>query len=262
MVLCWSLKETSIQQLRAFLCPYLYITVVIVLSPALKLCTWLLARLHHVIGSNRPRLASPCKLAKMSHLLVFVPCRFGGTMRCLAARVNYKTLIIICALFILIAVLLWNRCSNDNPVLFQRSETALLASKVGDASSSSSQQQPPQPPEPPPVVGVASGIKYEDIDCLINDDVTVKCRREGKEVYMPFSWVQKYFEVYGKVMQYDGFDRLEFQHSYSKNFNQRESYRPSGVFMSFEAYNVENRDRVKCVSGVEGKHLYVVIMDI
>lgn len=87
---------------------------------------------------------------------------------------------------------------------------------------------------------------------MINDDTTVKGRKEGGDVYMPFSWMEKYFEVYGKVVQYDGYDRFEFQHSYSKVYAQREPYHPDGVFMSFEGYNVEVRDRVKCISGVEG----------
>lgn len=75
-------------------------------------------------------------------------------------------------------------------------------------------------------------------------------------MYMPFSWMEKYFEVYGKVVQYDGYDRFEFQHSYSKVYAQREPYHPDGVFMSFEGYNVEVRDRVKCISGVEGKRVF------
>ncbi|KAK5915654.1 hypothetical protein CesoFtcFv8_001226 [Champsocephalus esox] len=173
-------------------------------------------------------------------------------MRCLAARVNYKTLIVICALFTLITVLLWNRCTSDASLHFlPRAAVVAPSPNVGDASISS-QQHPPQPPEPPPVVGVAAGIKYEEIDCLINDESTIKGRREGGDVYLPFSWMEKYFEVYGKVVQYDGYDRFEFQHSYSKVYAQREPYHPDGVFMSFEGYNVEVRDRVKCISGVEG----------
>lgn len=172
-------------------------------------------------------------------------------MRCLAARVNYKTLIIICALFTLITVLLWNRCSTDTSLRFLPRSALVPPSprEMGGASlSSQQQQQPPQPPEPPPVVGA----KFEEIDCLINDESTVKGRREGTEVYFPFSWMEKYFEVYGKVVQYDGYERFEFQHSYSKVYAQREPYHPDGVFMSFEGYNVEVRDRVKCISGVEG----------
>lgn len=38
-------------------------------------------------------------------------------------------------------------------------------------------------------------VEYEEIDCIINEDYTVKGRKEGSEVYMPFSFIQKYFEV-------------------------------------------------------------------
>ncbi|XP_020796278.2 D-glucuronyl C5-epimerase B [Boleophthalmus pectinirostris] len=175
-------------------------------------------------------------------------------MRCLAARVNYKTLIVICALFTLITVLLWNRCTTHTSLRFLPRHAAAVPPSPregGGGASISSQQQPPQPPEPPPVVGGAAS-RFEEIDCLINDEATVKGRREGAEVYFPFSWMEKYFEVYGKVVQYDGYERFEFQHSYSKVYAQREPYHPDGVFMSFEGYNVEVRDRVKCISGVEG----------
>ncbi|NXN87798.1 GLCE epimerase, partial [Bombycilla garrulus] len=96
------------------------------------------------------------------------------------------------------------------------------------------------------------GPRYEEIDCVINEEQTVKGRREGSEVFLPFSWVEKYFQVYGRIAQSDGAERFEFSHSYSKVYAQRAPYRPDGVFMSFEGYNVELRDRVKCISGVEG----------
>lgn len=152
----------------------------------------------------------------------------------------------------LITVLLWNRCSSDTSIHFLPRAALMDTSPRMGSASLASQQHPPQPPEPPPVVGVVGGVKYDEIDCLINDEVTIKGRREGGEVYMPFSWIERYFEVYGKVIQYDGYERFEFQHSYSKVYTQREPYHPEGVFMSFEAYNVEVRDRVKCISGVEG----------
>uniref|UniRef100_A0A8B9QZE7 Glucuronic acid epimerase n=1 Tax=Anas platyrhynchos TaxID=8839 RepID=A0A8B9QZE7_ANAPL len=188
---------------------------------------------------------------------------YGVNMRCLAARVNYKTLIIICALFTLVTVLLWNRCSSDRAGPFPRSPGSLerrgaAASSKGPARDGGRQSEEASPQEQqkaPPVVGgfnKAPGPKYEEIDCLINDEHTIKGRREGSEVFLPFSWVEKYFEVYGKIAQYDGYDRFEFSHSYSKVYTQRAPYHPDGVFMSFEGYNVEVRDRVKCISGVEG----------
>lgn len=44
-------------------------------------------------------------------------------------------------------------------------------------------------------VGANNNVKYHEIDCFINDDYPIKCRREGHEVFLPFSFVQKYFEV-------------------------------------------------------------------
>ncbi|NXF89854.1 GLCE epimerase, partial [Eubucco bourcierii] len=181
-------------------------------------------------------------------------------MRCLAARVNYKTLIVICALFTLVMVLLWNRCSSDRAGPFPRSlaglERRAAASESDPGRQQSEEASPQEQQKAPPVAGSfnnkASGLKYEEIDCLINDEHTIKGRREGNEVFLPFSWVEKYFEVYGKIAQYDGYDRFEFSHSYSKVYTQRAPYHPDGVFMSFEGYNVEVRDRVKCISGVEG----------
>ncbi|XP_009990781.1 PREDICTED: D-glucuronyl C5-epimerase, partial [Tauraco erythrolophus] len=129
------------------------------------------------------------------------------------------------------------------------------ASESDPARQQSEEASPQEQQKAPPVAGgfnKAPGLKYEEIDCLINDEHTVKGRREGNEVFLPFSWVEKYFEVYGKIAQYDGYDRFEFSHSYSKVYTQRAPYHPDGVFMSFEGYNVEVRDRVKCISGVEG----------
>ncbi|XP_008940383.1 PREDICTED: D-glucuronyl C5-epimerase [Merops nubicus] len=180
-------------------------------------------------------------------------------MRCLAARVNYKTLIIICSLFTLAMVLLWNRCSSDRAGPFPRglSPDHRAPALEGDLPRQQSEEASPQEQQkaPPVVAGAlnkAPGLKYEELDCLINEEYTVKGRREGNEVFLPFSWVEKYFEVYGKIVQYDGYDRFEFSHSYSKVYTQRAPYHPDGVFMSFEGYNVEVRDRVKCISGVEG----------
>lgn len=43
--------------------------------------------------------------------------------------------------------------------------------------------------------GNAMEVKYHELDCYINDDYPVKCRREGNEVFMPFTFIQQYFEV-------------------------------------------------------------------
>ncbi|XP_062592168.1 D-glucuronyl C5-epimerase-like [Saccostrea cucullata] len=84
-------------------------------------------------------------------------------------------------------------------------------------------------------------IKYEELECVINGDYSVMGRKEGKNVYMPFSFIQKYFEVYGSIYQ-----------TFSFTVTRINWYHPSGVFMAFDQYSVEDRNRVKCVSGIEG----------
>ncbi|XP_055048526.2 glucuronic acid epimerase a [Misgurnus anguillicaudatus] len=164
-------------------------------------------------------------------------------MRCLVARINHKTLIVICAVFALITILLWNKCSSDNDLPTQ------IRPQLESAPTPDKEDENGQSPEAPPG---SKEVTYEQIDCLINEDAIIKGRREGGEVYLPFSWVERYFDVYGRLVQYDGIERFEFSHSYSRVYAQREPYHPDGVFMSFEGYNVEVRDRVKCISGVEG----------
>ncbi|XP_070207381.1 D-glucuronyl C5-epimerase-like [Littorina saxatilis] len=100
--------------------------------------------------------------------------------------------------------------------------------------------------------GRVASLKYHEMDCVINGDYPVKCRREGPEVFMPLSFIQTYFEVFGKVETNDKYERLEFMHANSKVHPPRQSYSPSSVFMSFEFYHVEERDRVKCISAIEG----------
>lgn len=168
-------------------------------------------------------------------------CRCDVRMRCVVARLNYKTLVVICVIFTIIAILLWNRCSSEPPPSPAHPPPAPTAEAEADT---------PDQPEAPPV---AREVPYEEIECLINEERSITGRREGTEVFLPFTWVEKYFGVYGRIALYGGTERFEFSHSYSKVYAQREPYHPDGVFMSFESYNVEVRERVKCISGVEGE---------
>ncbi len=59
-------------------------------------------------------------------------------------------------------------------------------------------------------------------------------------------------QVYGKVARVDGVEEFEWKHAYSKVYEPKRKYTSEGVFMSFDHYNVEVRDRVKCISGIEG----------
>lgn len=44
--------------------------------------------------------------------------------------------------------------------------------------------------------GGSSDIQgYEEIDCHINGEYSIGCRKEGGEIYLPFSFLHKYFEV-------------------------------------------------------------------
>lgn len=65
---------------------------------------------------------------------------------------------------------------------------------------------------------------------------------------MPFSFVKKYFEVYGSLNSLDGVTHFDFNHSFGKVNLPRSIYDSKGIFMYFENYNVEVRDRVKCIS--------------
>ncbi|XP_064642168.1 D-glucuronyl C5-epimerase-like isoform X2 [Lineus longissimus] len=165
-------------------------------------------------------------------------------------RLNLKVFV----LFIILAVMfmtisLWTKCNDvtkqDNN--FYREET------------------PFQKYENAPEHRIANGhhlqgarndqtavISYEPIECLVNNEYTITARREGNEVYIPFSFLQKYYEVYGRIIQGNGFERFEWQHSYSRIYKPRGKYTTDGIFMSFDHYNVEVRDRVKCISGREG----------
>ncbi|NXO27614.1 GLCE epimerase, partial [Cisticola juncidis] len=162
-------------------------------------------------------------------------------MRCLA-RLSSKALLVLCSLLALLSLLLWARCPHGPPAAPQ--------SPPGHRGGADSEEASPrEPPGSPGNAGnaenagnaVSPALRYEEIDCVINEEQTVKGRREGAEVFLPFSWVQRYFQVYGRLAQAGGRPRLE-----------PAPYRPHGVVMSFEGYNVELRDRVKCISGVEG----------
>lgn len=92
----------------------------------------------------------------------------------------------------------------------------------------------------------------EQIDVDVNDgEALVSGRKEGSEVFVPFNFVRKYFDIYGKFEDV-GETRFLWSHSYSKIFLPSTPYTFDGPFMSFANYQVETRERVKCVSAIEG----------
>ncbi|KAF2904650.1 hypothetical protein ILUMI_01534 [Ignelater luminosus] len=153
----------------------------------------------------------------------------GPPLFFLMMRLNIKTaLLFLCVAVLLITLSFWSRC-GDVPISRdwrrQSGENTDRGSEVQGA---------------------------EEIDCDINGEYSIGCRREGDEVYLPFSFLHKYFEIYGKLATYDGLERFEWSHSYGRVYHPKGKYDPRGVFMYFENYNVEVRDRVKCVSATEG----------
>ncbi|KAG4073608.1 hypothetical protein HA402_000832 [Bradysia odoriphaga] len=101
--------------------------------------------------------------------------------------------------------------------------------------------------------GNQQGESIEEIECLINQKYSVSCRREGDEVYLPFSFLHDYFEVFGTISStVKGTNRFEWSHTNAKVNYPKEAYDPKGIFMYFENYNVEMRDRVKCISASDG----------
>lgn len=99
-----------------------------------------------------------------------------------------------------------------------------------------------------------------DITCDINHGKSrIPCKRDKEgtapEVYIPFSFIHKHFEIYGKLEDAKEGEEQTFTwlHSLVKIFRPSVPYNPKGVFTYFENYNVEVRDRVKCISGAEGK---------
>ncbi|KAF2350585.1 D-glucuronyl C5-epimerase [Trinorchestia longiramus] len=107
------------------------------------------------------------------------------------------------------------------------------------------------------------------VPCLINQVTTVPCRRDDSEVYVPFSFLEQYFEVHGSLQpkskvlnrsvsvgEEEGSNSagevFVWQHSTSKVFEPALPYSPFGAFLNFRLYNVESRDRVKCVSAKDG----------
>ncbi|XP_058806182.1 D-glucuronyl C5-epimerase [Phymastichus coffea] len=145
-------------------------------------------------------------------------------------RINFKTFLLILIVGVLSSIFtLWNNCNGN----FFLSGT--------DWKSQFQHKE-----------HLTSELGYQEIDCLVNGKKTVSCRKEGDEVYIPFSFIHQYFEIYGKIVINDGLEIFEWYHSYSKINDRKVKYDPRGVFMTFENYNVEVRERVKCVSGIDG----------
>lgn len=96
---------------------------------------------------------------------------------------------------------------------------------------------------------------YQKIYCLINEDHEIPCVKTSNDnsVYIPFNFIEKYFEISGKIVHRKGGKEVfEWNHSYSKVYFPKQSYDSGLAFLWFDNYNVEVRDRVRCVSAKAG----------
>ncbi|XP_055374433.1 D-glucuronyl C5-epimerase B [Condylostylus longicornis] len=163
-------------------------------------------------------------------------------------RLNLKAVLLcLCLTVFLITISVYMRCSDFG--LSNGFVPHLRNSLYGSESASL----------------VDSNTNIENIECVINQDYAIKCKRDVNDVYIPFSFIKNYFEVFGTLISEpsqptneNGVDHIllvnkfMWSHTNSKINIPKGKYDPKGVYMYFENYNVEVRDRVKCVSAAEG----------
>ncbi|RVE43320.1 hypothetical protein evm_012024 [Chilo suppressalis] len=143
----------------------------------------------------------------------------------MVGTIRMRVLLGALCISVMLLTLFWSQCGE----LSQRPIGSVLTNSLSERTMSS-----------------------DEIECSINGEYSVACRRDRDEVYIPFSFIHKYFEIYGKITTSSGVEKFEWSHSYSKIYHPKKKYDPRGTFTTFENYNVEVRDRVKCISGIEG----------
>lgn len=94
-------------------------------------------------------------------------------------------------------------------------------------------------------------LGYQPISCLINNEHSIGCLKgQDATVWVPFNFVKRYFDIDGQLVKtLDGREYLNWEHSYSKIYRPKTPYDYRKSFLWFQNYNVEVRDRVKCISG-------------
>lgn len=164
-------------------------------------------------------------------------------------RINLRsTLLFLCLAVGFVTLTLWSKCTE---LSLPRRLLSKWSAPPYTAGSGGSDQ---------PSRSAAAGAATEEIDCVINQEYSVSCRREGDEIYLPFSFLHDYFEVYGSLSTATSSasasrgqpQQFDWSHSNAKVNYPKGAYDPRGIFMYFENYNVEMRDRVKCISAADG----------
>ncbi|VVC27200.1 Hypothetical protein CINCED_3A024299 [Cinara cedri] len=144
-------------------------------------------------------------------------------------RLNVRTLFgVLSTLAIICLVTIWTNCSDRTFDTYSKHIKPNYEELVNDVKS---------------IDCIINGNNNNHVDCLIKNSV----------VYIPFSFLKNYFEIYGKVLE-TADDKITFHwsHSYSKVYYQNGKYDSRGVFTNFQNYKVEERNRVKCISASHG----------
>ncbi|GFO42313.1 D-glucuronyl c5-epimerase [Plakobranchus ocellatus] len=101
------------------------------------------------------------------------------------------------------------------------------------------------------VAGNSTGLTT--INCSVNGEYNISCRKDGEDVFMPVSFINKFFEVYGKIASEVGHGSVyNFRSFYGALNPIQKQYSPNGIFLNFEKYNVEARTSILCVTAAEG----------
>ena len=50
-------------------------------------------------------------------------------------------------------------------------------------------------------INQADGASLKPLDCLINEEYKVNCQWDGDQVYVPFDFLEKYFEVLFSIVK-------------------------------------------------------------
>ncbi|XP_065222760.1 D-glucuronyl C5-epimerase [Planococcus citri] len=149
-------------------------------------------------------------------------------------RYKLRLFIVILVAHALVAVFIWSWFINGD-ITEQPRVLAFAASNLRKFESDKSKD-----------------ITFKEIPCNINGEYNISCRKESDEIYLPFTFIKKYFEVYGKLVEKDGSEIFNWSHSYANYYSVKRKYDPRGIFTHFQTYKVEERERVKCISASEG----------
>uniref|UniRef100_T1KUX1 D-glucuronyl C5-epimerase C-terminal domain-containing protein n=1 Tax=Tetranychus urticae TaxID=32264 RepID=T1KUX1_TETUR len=94
---------------------------------------------------------------------------------------------------------------------------------------------------------------FQKIDCLINNEYSMSCFKTSDDmVYMPFNFIRRYFDIYGKFIKTSSKQEVfDWGCSYSKFYYPKAAYDYKSTYLWFDNDNVEVRDRSNLISGLE-----------